>query len=159
MATNLPTLAEIEADPVSIAKLPLDMLEAIQRTAEDAANQAAFVKRAVTNIVADRMVNLVDAAYLNKGADTGIVHIAKDGMDVQVTRSKTVAWDQAKLAELAKRIAADGDDPAEYLKVTYAVSEAAYAAWPSMIRRLFEPARTVRPGNPTIKLVRLEDAV
>lgn len=156
---NLPTLAQIETDPASITKLPLDMLEAIQRTAEDAAAQAAFVKKAVTNIIADRLQPAIEAAYQDKGADTGIVHILKDGLDVQVSRSKTVTWDQAQLASLAKRIAADGDDPSEYLKVTYAVSETAYAAWPSVIRRLFEPARTLKPGNPTIKLVRVEEAV
>ena len=157
--SNLPTIAQIGEDPTIVSNLPLDTLRAIIDTADDAAKSAAFAKRACVNTVSDRLTAEIAQAYVAKGVDTGMIHIDRDGLDVQVDRSKTVTWDQAKLAASVEAIRAGGDDPAEYVKTAYSVSEAAYAAWPSMIRKVFEPARTVKPGNPTIKLAeKLEGA-
>jgi hypothetical protein len=65
---------------------------------------------------------------------------------------KRVEWDQDRLAAVVDRIRAAGDDPAEYVEVTYKVPERAYTAWPEHIRTAFTAARTVRTGKPTFKL-------
>ena len=72
-----------------------------------------------------------------------------DGLFVIVADvPKRIDWDQDKLAAIVGRIRQSGDDPAEYVRTTYEVSERAYGAWPSPIRRLFEPARTLKLGKP-----------
>lgn len=143
---NLPTLQQV-ADGAELKGIPLDALQAILSTADEQAKLAASVKKLINGHISDRLKAQIAQAYLNKGEDTGSVHLLVDGLDVKVERSKTVTWDQGKLAEVAKQIAAAGDDVSEYVKVAYSVSEAAYKAWPSMIRKMFEPARTVKPGS------------
>jgi hypothetical protein len=67
---------------------------------------------------------------------------------VAPVNSERLDWDQDKLAAVVARIRQSGDDPAEYVRTAFEVSERAYGAWPSAIRRLFEPARTVKLGKP-----------
>ena len=71
---------------------------------------------------------------------------------------KRVDWDQEQLAAMVERIRAAGDDPAQYVDVTYKVPERKYAAWPEAIRKGFEPARTVRPGALKVQLMTGEEA-
>ena len=84
--------------------------------------------------------------------DTGKVHFMDDGIRVTSELSKRPEWDQQKLAEIAKRIAEAGDDPAEFIDVAYKVSERKYTAWPESLRAAFEPARTLKTGKPTFQL-------
>jgi hypothetical protein len=72
--------------------------------------------------------------------------------DIVAELPKKVEWDQARLAALVERIRASGEDPAEYVELSYRVSERAYAVWPERIRSAFEPARTVRTGKPSFRL-------
>ena len=53
---------------------------------------------------------------------------------------------------MVERIRAAGDDPAEYVEITYKVPECAYTSWPAHIRDAFSPARTVRTGKATFQL-------
>ena len=70
---------------------------------------------------------------------------------------KKVSWDQDRLAAMAERIRAAGDDPSEYVEISFKVPERAYAAWPEAIRQGFEPARTVKTGTLKVDLLPLED--
>lgn len=59
---------------------------------------------------------------------------------------------QSKCAEIAQRIAAIGDDPGEFLEITYRVAERKYTAWPESLRTAFKPACTLKTGNATLSL-------
>ena len=72
---------------------------------------------------------------------------------VKICAPKRVDWDQSALASLWKTI---GDTAAEYIKIKYDVSEAAYKAWPEVIRKEFEPARTVKPGAVMVTITKNE---
>ncbi len=74
---------------------------------------------------------------------------------VKICAPKRVDWDQTALAALWKTI---GETAAEYIKIKYDVSESAYKAWPEIIRKEFEPARTVKPGATTVTIVKKEAA-
>jgi hypothetical protein len=52
-----------------------------------------------------------------------------------------------------ERIAADGENPRDYVEVSLRVSERKYASWPPYIRKAFEPARTVKAGRETFELI------
>ena len=88
------------------------------------------------------------ARQLRAGKDSGRVRIG-DGLFVIVADvAKRIDWDQDKLAAIVARIREAGDDPAEYVRTTYEVSERAYGAWPSTVRRQFAPARTLKLAKP-----------
>ena len=70
---------------------------------------------------------------------------------------KKVEWDQARLAALSEQIRAGGEDPSQYVEVSFKVSERAYTSWPERIRLAFEPARTVRTGRATYRLAILTE--
>jgi hypothetical protein len=89
--------------------------------------------------------------------DFGVVHF--DEGDVRVTSElgKRVEWDQKALAQIASRIASSGEDPAQYLELTYHVSETKFNAWPQTLRSAFEAARTVKPAKATYRLALMKE--
>jgi len=92
------------------------------------------------------------AQLLDAGKDSGTTHLSDGELAITVDIKKSVAWDQQELAAIAQRIASNGDDPAEYIDVKYAVSERKFAAWPDTLRRPFEAARTLKPAKPAFRL-------
>lgn len=82
-----------------------------------------------------------------EGRDTGTAHVRGDGWDVTVTIPKKVEWDQGKL-----KAALDSLPPSMaqlYADVKVSVQERLFAAAPPDIQKVFEPARTVKPGKPS----------
>ena len=57
------------------------------------------------------------------------------------------------------RFTGEGDDPREYVEVALKVSERKYTSWPLHIRKLFEPARTVRAGAQSFSLILNKEGV
>jgi len=86
------------------------------------------------------------------GKPFGILRFADGEITVTSEIDKKVDWNQAQLAALCDRIRNDGQDPAEFLDITFKVPEGKFTAWPAPLRAAFEPARTVRPGPQTLKL-------
>lgn len=92
------------------------------------------------------------AALFAKDEPFGTVNVEDGSVKITLTVPKKVKWDQDKLEALYREIYEDGEDPLEYLKVKYDVSENAYKSWPSAIVKAFEPARTVEEGSVSLKL-------
>jgi len=63
---------------------------------------------------------------LAQGKDTGVVHFDDGDVSVTADLPKKVEWDQKQLAQLVARIAAAGDNPAEFIETSYRVSETKY---------------------------------
>jgi hypothetical protein len=91
-------------------------------------------------------------ARVAAGKDTGTVRFQDGNVEIAADLPKKVEWDQARLAALSEQIRAGGEDPGQYVDVSFKVSERSYAAWPERIRAAFEPARTVRTGRQIFKL-------
>ena len=149
---------QILATPVSeLANLASDSLFQVKN---DAADLLAIAKALVEHI--DRALDLkyVDRAHqlrLDANKDTGIVHFDDGNVRVTADLPKKVEWDQKQLAELVVRIAAAGDNPAEFVETTYRVSETKYQAWQESLRSQFTPARTVKVGKATYRLALLSE--
>jgi hypothetical protein len=91
--------------------------------------------------------------------ETGLIRIEDDNYIIAQDITKKTDWDKKKLAEIIEKIKSQGDDPAEYVDVLYKVSEHKFKSWPSFIRKVFEPARTIKHGKPTYTLTpKTEDA-
>lgn len=150
MQSNRVTLEAFADMPLSeAAALGVDELAML---ADDIADREAATKKqkaALTNVVMHKFAG--DLA----GHALGTKRIKADGVDVVVNLPKKVEWDQDKLASVAQVIEYQwGSRPADYMKFKRDVSEAAYANWPPEVRDLFEPARTVKVGSPTVKFER-----
>lgn len=149
---------QILATPVSeLANLASNSLFQVKN---DAADLLAIAKALVEHI--DRALDLkyVDRAHqlrLDANKDTGIVHFDDGNVRVTADLPKKVEWDQKQLAELVARIAAAGDNPAEFVETTYRVSETKYQAWQESLRSQFTPARTVKVGKASYRLALLSE--
>jgi hypothetical protein len=86
--------------------------------------------------------------------DTGTVRFEDNGFIVIAELPKRVKWDQQRLKELVELIRSGwGEDPSDYVKVRFEVSERAYESWPARLKELFAPARSVETGRPGYEIV------
>lgn len=86
------------------------------------------------------------------GKDSGSVRLSDGPVTVIVDAPKRVEWDQASLARMAERIRASGENPADYLEITFSVPERRFSAWSPAMREGFAGARKLRTGRPTFRL-------
>ena len=146
----------ILATPVSeLANQPSDSLF---RLKNDAADYLAIAKSIAEHI--DRALDLkyVDRTRqlrLAQGKDTGVVHFDDGEVSVTADLPKKVEWDQATVARLVANIVACGDDPSQYVEISYRISETKFNAWPHSLRKPFSAARTVKVGKPSYRLALL----
>ncbi len=94
---------------------------------------------------------------LAAGKDAGIVHFDDGLVRITADLPKKIDWDQPRLAEITKRIAANGDDPAVYVEISYRVSETKFTAWPESLKSVFAPARTLKTGKPGFRLALIQE--
>ena len=151
--TNRPTLETLRHMPVSdVIGLPAEHLALLQTDAREALEAAKRMQDWIEAAIALRYEQRAVGARSAAGKDTGTVRFRDGAVEIVVDLPKKVAWDQARLAALSEQIRGGGEDPGEYLEVSFKVSERAYTSWPERIRQAFEPARTVRTGRQTFKL-------
>ena len=129
----------------------LDLMQ-LQQQAEERYQKAKRFQQWVNGAIARKFEAQAKTQRTLSGKETGVVHFEVDGVRISTDRVKKLSWDQDQLAEIAQRIARAGDDPTEFLTITYAVAERTYTAWPEQVRRVFAPARTFNTKNPTYKL-------
>ena len=135
-----------------IAALPAEMLLDLQ---EAARAETARVKRLHDRLeaaIAQRYGAAADAERAARDKTTGTVRIEDGGIVIIADLPKKVSWDQKRLAEMAARIRAAGDDPTEYFDITYRVPERRYGAWPAAMREGFADARIETTGKPVFRL-------
>ena len=137
--------------------LPAKELMQLQAAATDSLQKAKELKDWIDGSIALKYEVQAKALRVQTGKDTGTVHFDDDRVRVTTNLPKKPVWDQKKLSEIAKRIAANGDDPSEYLDITYKVAERKYTAWPESLRESFAPARTLKTGKATFQLIPIEE--
>ena len=140
--------------------LALQTSESLFQLKNDAADLQALAKAVVDHL--DRALDLkyskqAHALRLAAGKDTGVVHFDDGHVQVTADLPKKVDWDQKKLADLVRRMAANGDNPAEYVEISYRVSETKFNAWPETLKSAFAPARTLKTGKPGFRLALLQE--
>lgn len=155
MIPNAITLDAIRTMPIGeIAALPADVLALLQDDADAALKRAKTLKDWLDGAVALKFDERAREARAALAKDTGTVRFTDGAITIVADLPKKVEWDQGKLAALVETIRASGENPTEYIEISISVSERAYGAWPDVIRRAFEPARTLKTGKPTFRLLR-----
>jgi len=155
---NLPELKDVAAtSDTDLAKLDTDAILALR---SEAAEKIEWLAKAINRLnmtVRSRYQSELTALRLSSKKDTGTVSFQSGDYMVKSEIGKTVKWDQDKLETIYKAILMAGDQPSEYIKVTYSVGEREYNAWPDLIKARFAPARTVKPGAENITVERIEE--
>ncbi len=144
--------------PSKIATLSVEELACLAGDIADAKAHVAAVENKLRGGLDLKYGHRASTQRSSLGKDTGIVRFEDGTFTVVAELPKRVKWDQALLAVAVKTIAEQWrDDPAQYVGTEYKVSEAAYTAWPDVLRKLFEPARTVEHGKPVYRLEKQND--
>ena len=150
---NHPHLDDMLRLPVDeVLSLPAAHLALLQEDAATALDNAKRNRDWIESVIAARYGQRAVALRAEQRKDTGSVRFTDGDVTIVADLPKRVEWDQDRLAAVVERIRAAGDNPAEYVEVTYKVPERAYTAWPEHIRTAFTAARTVRTGKATFKL-------
>jgi hypothetical protein len=131
----------------AIAALSGEELALLRLEAEDQLRTAKALCDWLDGAIALKYGDRANAARNADGKDTGTIRFADGAVTVVAELPKRVDWDQGKLAALVERIKADGEDPTEYVDISFDVAERKYSAWPAHIRTAFEGARTVRTSK------------
>jgi hypothetical protein len=156
---NLQQINEIICTPVStLAELSSDSLFRLKNDAADQLAMAKALCEQVDRVLEHRYNTQAQKQRLSAGKDTGVVHFDDGEVRISADLPKRVTWDQKKLDEIAKRIAASGEDPGQYIDISYKVSERKYEAWPDNLKSSFAGARTLKTGKPSFRLSLLEEA-
>lgn len=144
-----------QAQKLSIGELAgvsaLELMH-VQAEAANYLRNAKELKDWIDGAIAMKYDQKVSDLRQQLGKETGTVNFDDDGIRVSSDLPKKPVWDQSQLSEIAQRISASGDNPAEFLDITYKVAERKYTAWPESLRTVFEPARTLKTGKPTFRL-------
>lgn len=100
--------------------------------------------------IEDQIFEQIKGRVKSQGSTT----INENGHKIVVTIPMRTSWDETKLKEIANNIKQHGDDPEQYITFKPQVSEKAYKAWPEQIRKVFEPAREIKPGKRKMEVVK-----
>lgn len=136
-----------------LASLPASELFRLQREVDEALRKAKLAASWLEGALAMRYSHRAHQARAVQAKDTGTVRFEDNGVTIVADLPKRVDWDQDTLAGVADRLTAEGEDPRHYIEAILKVSERKYAAWPPHIRKVFEPARTVRTGKESFELI------
>ena len=152
------TPEQVLATPAgTLAQQPAELLFSIKNAAADllASGKALsdHIDQAIDFKWSERARNLRHDA----GKDTGVVHFDDGNVRVTADLPKKVDWDQARLAEITRRITDSGDDAKQYVENSYRVSETKFNAWPETLKSAFEAARTVKSGKPSYRLALVKE--
>jgi hypothetical protein len=152
------TPEQVLATPAgTLAQQPAELLFSIKNAAADllASGKALsdHIDQAIDFKWSERARNLRHDA----GKDTGVVHFDDGNVRVTADLPKKVDWDQARLAEITRRITDSGDDAKQYVEISYRVSETKFNAWPETLKSAFEAARTVKSGKPSYRLALVKE--
>ena len=151
------TLEQMMRMPIGdIAKLNPAQLYQLLHEATYMLTHAKKVRQWVEAAIAMKYAEQIRAKRQRMEKDTGVIHIEDNGYRLTTDVAKKTEWDQDKLEQIVASIHKDGDNPLEYVDVTYKVPERKYTAWPESIRKVFEPARTVKTGNPSYALAPID---
>ena len=133
-----------------------DLIEQLLLAEQDESN-AKLARKKLNNELLNRKAAEIKAGYDAKPEPFGVVNLTMAGKNVKIDVPKKVEWLQSELSGLWKQIEADGADPKQYIKVEYTVSETLYKTWGDNMKTYFTPARTVKAGNPSIKITDKEE--
>ena len=153
--SNYPTIDQIEHIPIGeLAKLPADALAVLTDDIAALSERAKVLKDWLHGAIVLKYGDQAQAQRVAAGKDSGVVRIDEENVVVVCDAPKKVKWDQVGLRHAVDTVKSWGSNPDEFVTAELKVSERSYGAWPTEIRKVFEPARTIETGKPTFAFER-----
>ena len=153
---NSQTLSQVSSMPATqLAEASPDLLQKALIAAMTEVTRAKRQLEHIEQALDMRYAQRAKALRLAQGKDTGVVHFDDGEVSVTADLPKKVEWDQATVARLVANIVACGDDPSQYVEISYRISETKFNAWPDSLKKPFSAARTVKVGKPSYRLTLL----
>lgn len=115
----------------------------------------AFRKKVEDDILAMN-ADAICEQLSGKDYGAGTATINTPNYKLKVVIGKKVTWEQGGLASIESDLVAKGQNPREYIKVKYDVSESAYKGWPESLKSMFKDARTVEPSKPKLEIEKVK---
>jgi hypothetical protein len=132
-----------------IAELTAEDLKVLKSEAEDVQRQAKEAKEWIDIAIGVKYQDRVETLRREQDKETGVVRFLDGDIRIAADLPKKLIWNQKKLATLAERIRTSGEDPNEFIDISYKVAERKYTAWPESLRASFSSARTLKTGKQT----------
>lgn len=155
MLPNTYTLAQLNhLSAKEIDEIPIDQMQTLFDAIAARRKEIKDHDEKLTASMTRRYGDMAATARRNLGKDTGRVSLNDGDFVVRADLPKKIAWDAAILRKAVDTLLQQDEDPDEYVTIKVEVSEKKYDAWPSKIRKLFEPARTVGTGRATFEIER-----
>ncbi len=145
---------------INISELSVSEIAALPPAELQELHSNLLTMQANVKAVLDRIHAALDQRYgghasavrLQTGKDFGVCHLTDGPLRVTVDLPKHVAWDQAQLSALAKRIADSGEKISDFIDIEFSIAESRYNTWPTSLKEQFTDARTVKPGKASYRL-------
>lgn len=146
------TLKELLAEKARFEKQMADLQQTIEPKMELLRLNCYEIQTQIDEMLAGRLHDLRKL----QGKEFGVINMIFEGFKVSETVPKKVEWDQEKLAPLFFKILESGDKPSDYMRMKLEVPEKLYGDFPPQIKSIFDEARTVKAGRPTLKIEEVE---
>jgi hypothetical protein len=153
MSVLLDILTEIGDTAVTeLAARPVHDLDRVVRQLGVLKEQVRACDSVLQAALSHRYQEQAQRQRLFAGKATGTVRFEDGDYVVIADLPKRPEYDQAKLKAAVDTLRGWGETPEDYVSFEIKVAESRYTAWPPAIRKLFEPARTLKTGKPSFKL-------
>jgi hypothetical protein len=147
------TLSDIPNIPIGeLSTLAPDQLLSLQNQAEENLQKAKLLKDWLDSSVSLKYRDIASELRKLEYKDTGTVNFTDGDYKIISVLPKKIDWDQKKLKDVVSAIKEYGDNPREYVDISYKILESKYSAWPEHIKKIFKPARIFKLGKESFKI-------
>jgi len=157
MTLNFDALQTLGQLPLAeLHLLPLPKLQQILHQVESVKSSLRHYDIVLQSALNQRFGERAQSLRQAAGKQTGTVRLVEAGFEIVADLPKRVEYDQLRLKDAVDTLRGWGEQPEDYVSFEIKVAEARFNAWPPAIRKLFEPARTLKTGKPSYKLVPID---
>jgi hypothetical protein len=121
--------------PQEIADLPVELLAILQSEIDARLTRDKAIKVRLDGALILRYAARAAEERQAEGKDTGTVRFDDGDFTIVADLPKRIAWDQNKLANMADRIRAAGEDPSEYIDAAFKVADGFDQLFYEQVRR------------------------
>jgi len=152
------TPEQVLATPAgTLAQQPAELLFSFKNSADDLLTDAKSLCDHIDQAIDFKWNERARFLRHEVDKDTGVVHFDDGNVRITADLPKKIEWDQTRLAEITRRISESGEDPKQYVEITFRVSETKFNAWPDTLKSSFNAARTVKTGKPSYRLALIKE--
>ena len=152
------TPEQVLASPAgTLAQQPAELLFSFKNSAADLLTDAKSLCDHIDQAIDFKWNERARFLRHEVDKDTGVVHFDDGNVRITADLPKKIEWDQTRLAEITRRISESGEDPKQYVEITFRVSETKFNAWPDTLKSSFNAARTVKTGKPSYRLALIKE--